>query len=88
LLAVALNVADSSTTWACSGVAVAGLEDDHVVAVDEVDEAVFFTDPAGPGSGEGVAEWFGFAFSLEGSRKTSSIGRLIRLRVALSAFCQ
>lgn len=65
-----------------------GLQDHEVVAVYEVDEAVFFADPAGPGASEHVAQRFGFADSGAGSRSASSMRRLIRLRVARSAASQ
>jgi len=38
-----------------------GLEDDEVLTVDEVDQSMFFGEPAGPGTGQKVAQWFGFA---------------------------
>ena len=37
------------------------LQDHEVVAIDEVDEAVFFADASRPGSGEHVAKWLWFA---------------------------
>ena len=37
------------------------LEDHEVVAIDEVNEAMFFADASRPGSGEHVTKWFWFA---------------------------
>ncbi len=48
----------------CGGVP--GLQDPDVIAVNEVDEAVFFADPARPGSGEGVRQRFGLAHPSNG----------------------
>lgn len=38
-----------------------GLQNDEIFAVDEVDEAVFFGDPARPGACEHVPQWFWLA---------------------------
>ena len=40
-----------------------GLEDDEVVAIDEVDEAVLLGDPTRPRPGQHVPQRFGFADS-------------------------
>jgi hypothetical protein len=39
----------------------ADLQDHEVVAVDEVDEAVFLGDASRPGAGQGASELLGFA---------------------------
>ncbi len=44
---------------------VTSLQDDDVVAVHEVDKSVFLADSTRPAAGEGVAQRFGFADSLE-----------------------
>lgn len=49
----------------CLEVVEAGLQDDHVAAVDEVDVAVFVADPAGPAAGQCVAQLFRFAGTSE-----------------------
>src|SRR5689334_19876180 len=46
---------------AASSVVVAGLQDDDVVALDEVHQAVFAVDAAGPGTRQGVAQLLRFA---------------------------
>ncbi len=39
------------------------LQDDEVVAVHQVDEAVFFGDPPRPRAGEHMAKRFGFTYA-------------------------
>ena len=51
---------------------VAGLQDDKVVTVDEVNEAVLVGDASRPGAGEGVAQLFGFADT--GERVAQGVG--------------
>ncbi len=64
------------------------LQDHQVVAVDEVDEAVFLGDASRPGAGQCVSELLGSADAGEGSRRASSIRRLMRLRMLRSVVCQ
>ena len=64
------------------------LQDDDVVAVDEVDEAVLLADTAGPGAGEHMPERFGLTDARDRVAEGSWINRLMRLSVARSAASQ
>lgn len=57
-------------------------ENHDVVTVHEVNQPVFFADPPGPGTGEGMAERLGLPIPVHVSRNTSSMSRLIRLSIA------
>jgi hypothetical protein len=48
-----------------SAVVVAGLEDYHIVALDEIYESMFLINPTRPGASESVTKLFGLADAVE-----------------------
>lgn len=64
------------------------LEDDDLIALDEINQAVLPGDPPGPCPGNGVADCLGFPIPSKGSRNIASMSLLIRLSIVRSAVCQ
>jgi len=50
----------------CSAVVVAGLEDHHIVALDEVNESMLLVNPTRPSASESVTKLFGLADAGDG----------------------
>jgi len=69
-------------------VVISSPQDDNVVSVDQVHEAMLLVAAAGPAAIEDVAKLLQVADPDEGSRRTSSRSRLIRFSVARSVASQ
>jgi hypothetical protein len=66
----------------------AGLEDYKVVVVNEIDQAMLLTDAVDQAAASMWRRGSGLPMPVDGSRRASSINRLMRFNVARSAASQ